>query len=128
MPVRLLAADADPVMLEIYRSYFPHFGYEIETTSNVPQCLVHLREFVPDVLILNLELADGGGETVLGMLRNDTSTPLVAVVVTTSEVKPGNMVRYLVPPVVKLLEKPFRLSELRASVLSATPTRLIKSG
>jgi CheY-like chemotaxis protein len=127
MAVRILAADADPVMLEIYRSYFPHFGYEIETTSDVEQCLGRLREFVPEVMILNLELAVGGGEGVLAALRQDISIPLVPVVLTTAEVGPGNLVRYLVPPVVKLLEKPFRLSELRASVMGATPTRLVES-
>jgi len=127
MPVRILAADADPFMLEIYRSYLPHFDYEIETASDVGQCLSHLREFVPEVLVLNLELAVGGGEAVLAALRHDSSTAIVPVVLTTAEVRPENLVRYLVPPVVKLLEKPFRLSELRAGIVGATPTRLVES-
>ncbi len=113
---RLLAADADPYMREIYRLYFPHFGFDVETASDGVDCLSELDEFHPDALVLDLDLLWGGSEGVLAALQERGRVPPIPVVLTTKFLRSGNPAKHIVHPVVKLLEKPFRLRDLRSVV------------
>ncbi|MGE5191332.1 MAG: response regulator [Deltaproteobacteria bacterium] len=113
---RLLATDADPYMRQIYHQYFPNFGFEIATASDGVDCLSAMREFHPDALVLDLELLWGGAEGVLADLRENSQAPPIPVVLTTRWLRSGHPEKHVVPPVVKLLEKPFRLRDLRSVV------------
>jgi DNA-binding response OmpR family regulator len=127
MKLRLLATDTDPVLLQIYRSYFSSFGFEVATAEEGLECAALLRNFAPDALVLSLELTWGGADGVLAIVRDEREMRPIPVVLTVGESSRANAVRYLVPPVVKLLEKPFRLRDLRAiieSVLRARAERL----
>ncbi len=128
MKLRLLATDPDPVLLQLYRAYFPNFGFDVATAGDGLECVELLREFVPDALVLSLELRWGGADGVLSIVRDDTQVQPIPVVLTVGDTSRSKAVKYLVPPVVKLLEKPFRLRDLRAIVedsLHARADRLI---
>ena len=121
---RLLVTDADPYMREIYRLYFPHFGFDVATASGGLDCLAEMREFHPDALILDLDLLWGGADGVLAALQESREDPPLPVVLTTKWLRLGYPRKYLAPPVVNVLEKPFRLRDLRSvveAVLSVTP-------
>jgi hypothetical protein len=78
-------------------------------------------------MILSLEMTWGGADGVLSIVRDEAQMTPIPVVVTVGERSRSNAARYLVPPVVRLLEKPFRLRDLRAiveSVLCARPEQL----
>ena len=122
MDFRLLAADPDPVLLQIYRTYFATFGFDVATAEDGLECVSLLRGFAPDALILNLDLTWGGAEGVLSIVREEEMQP-VPVILTVGERNRTKAVRYLAPPVVKLLEKPFRLRDLRAIIESALHSR-----
>jgi CheY-like chemotaxis protein len=127
MKLRLLATDPDPVLLQIYRSYFSSFGFEVATAEEGLECVALLRNFAPDALVLSLELTWGGADGVLSIVRDEGQMRPIPVVLTVGESSRSKAVKYLVPPVVKLLEKPFRLRDLRAiveSVLRARAERL----
>ena len=123
MKLRLLATDPDPLLLQIYRSYFSSFGFEVATAKEGLECVSLLRSFAPDALILSLELTWGGADGVLSIVRDEAQMTPIPVVVTVGESSHSKAARYLVPPVVKLLEKPFRLRDLRAIVESALCAR-----
>jgi DNA-binding response OmpR family regulator len=116
MKPRLLATDSDPLLLGIYRTYFPRFGFDVVTAGDGLQCVRLLREFAPDALILSLELLWGGGDGVLSCFRDGGRMRPLPVVLTINGLDPAKADRLLAPPVVKMLEKPFRLRDLRASV------------
>src|SRR5262245_21498647 len=127
MKLRLLATDSDPVLLQTYRSSFSSFGFEVATAEAGLECAALLRNFAPDALVLSLELTWGGADGVLAIVRDDREMRPIPVVLTVGESSGAKAARYLVPPVVKLLEKPFRLRDLRAiieSVLRARADRL----
>jgi two-component system response regulator VanR len=123
MKLRLLATDADPILLQIYRAYFPNFGFEIATAGDGLECLALLREFAPDALVLSLELQWGGADGILSIVREETAMRPVPVVLTLDGISQSKAVKHLVPPVVKLLEKPFRLRDLRAIIETALQAR-----
>ena len=124
MSPRLLVTDADPYMREIYRLYFPHFGFDVATAADGLDCLAEMREFHPDALILDLDLLWGGADGVLAALQESGEGPPLPVVLTTKWLRLGYPRKYLAPPVVNVLEKPFRLRDLRTIVeaaVAATP-------
>ena len=123
MKLRLLATDPDPVLLHIYRSYFSSFGFEVATAQEGLECVALLRSFAPDALILSLELTWGGADGVLSIVRDEAQMPPIPVIVTVGESSHSKAANYIVPPVVKLLEKPFRLRDLRAIVESVLCAR-----
>ncbi len=122
MRLRLLATDPDPVLLQIYRNYFPNFGFEIDTAKDGTQCLERLREFAPDALVLSLELMWGGADGVLSIIRDEDQWRPIPVILTVGATSRPSAVRHLLPPVVKWLEKPFRLRDLRATIEAALRT------
>ena len=73
MKLRLLATDPDPILLDIYRAYFPSFGFEVATAGDGVKCVELLRDCFPDVLILSLELTWGGADGVLAVVRGETA-------------------------------------------------------
>jgi two-component system OmpR family response regulator len=126
--LRLLATDPDPVLLQIYRAYFPYFGFEVVTAGDGLRCLELLRDFLPDALILSLELTWGGAEGVLAIVREETAMRPIPVVLTFDQINRPKAVKHLLPPVDKLLEKPFGLHDLQASVEAALGARANRPG
>lgn len=123
MKPRLLATDPDPVFLEIYHDYFSTFGFEVAAAGDGLECLELLREFVPDALILSLELLWGGAHGVLAIVREEPEMRPIPVVLTVDGISRSKAVKHLLPPVVKLLWKPFRSRDLRAIVETALQAR-----
>ena len=88
------------------------YGFRVETADDAIECLGKLRHFVPDLLILELELPWGGGDGVLRVMRDDRRL-LPARVVLTSAVASESELDALAPPsAVRTLAKPFQLSAL----------------
>ncbi len=63
--MRLLIADSDPALADIYQSFFSNDGHDVEMAADGVQCLESIRQHLPDVLVLEYELPWGGGDGVL---------------------------------------------------------------
>jgi DNA-binding NtrC family response regulator len=115
---RLLIADSDEVMLDLMRRCLLLQGYEVDTAVGGVECLSKLRQCSDGILILDLELAWGGGDGVLTLMREDPVLSRIPVILTSScplaDMKPG----LLGPLVLRVLEKPFALEQLPDSVRS----------
>ena len=108
----VLCADADRELRDVYVWLLSSYGFRVETADDGLECLAKLRQFVPDLLLLDLELPWGGGDGVLEVMRGNPSL-LPARVVLTSSVAPAHVLDGLVsPPAVQALAKPFQLSAL----------------
>jgi CheY-like chemotaxis protein len=107
----VLFADADREFRDVYAWLLSSYGFRVETAADGLECLGKLRHFVPDLLILNLELPWGGGEGVLAVMEDPRLLP--ARVVLTSAVASAQALDGLAsPPRIQGLSKPFRLSTL----------------
>jgi CheY-like chemotaxis protein len=84
---RVLIADPDRGLTARYRRWLELWGFEVETAGSGLECLDRLREFRPDVLVLEPELPWGWGDGVLALLREDQTLPRPPVVVVTYKVR-----------------------------------------
>jgi DNA-binding response OmpR family regulator len=124
MNPKLLIAEANVEYCDLYGRFAAECGYEVETASDGLSCVEKLRQFKPEVLVLDLELTWGGGDGVLAWLRERKGSLDVRVVLTAvpegSEAIPGD----LEPPIVGFLPKPFLLVQLLDQVRSALADKI----
>jgi DNA-binding NtrC family response regulator len=117
----LLIADGDAELCDLYRQFLTKHGYEVETSSNGLDCLRKLREVMPAVLVLDLQLRWGGGDGILAWLREENPAPRIPVILTAMAGYPQAFASVIEPPVVAYLPKPFALTALLEKVRSAHP-------
>ena len=89
MKQRLLIADRDAELCEVYRRFLTERGYEVETSTDGLDCLAKLRQVTPAVLVLDLELLWGGGDGVLAWLREERPAPRIPVLLTATACRPA---------------------------------------
>ncbi len=121
--MRVLVADGDESFLEIVQCFLWDWGHEAETAADGLECMAILREFFPDVLVLDQELLWGGSDGVLSKMAEDALLPDMAVILTGNEEIAESLVGLSSLPVA-CLAKPYRLNELLTHIQSAKqPTR-----
>ena len=84
MKQRLLIADRDADLCELYRRFLADMGYAAEACTDGLDCLAKLRRARPAVLVLDLELLWGGGDGVLAWLREESPAAGIPVLLTAS--------------------------------------------
>ena len=102
MKPRLLIADRDAELCEVFRRFLTERGYEVETSTDGLDCLAKLRQVTPAVLVLDLELFWSGGDGVLAWLREERSASKIPVLLTATAAAPRDMAELHEPPVVGL--------------------------
>jgi DNA-binding NtrC family response regulator len=119
MTARLLIAEGDGELREVYRRFLAERSYDVETAADGLECLGKLRRLMPAVLVLDRELHWGGGDGVLAWLREQGVTTGVSVVLTATAGSYPDVLGDMRPPVVRFLPKPFALAALLESVRAA---------
>jgi len=71
MSVRILIADRDEFLLATYREHLGQHGAIVATATTGLTCMERLRDFAPDVLVLDPALLWGGGEGVLALMHEE---------------------------------------------------------
>ncbi len=78
---RILLTDKDEALLSSYREHLLRDGFDVITATDGLDCVAKLRNFRPDVLVLEPDLHWGSGEDVLAMMYEERDVPLVPVMV-----------------------------------------------
>ncbi len=112
MAPAVFIADADPELCDLYRRFFAHHGWRVQTCEGGLECLSQLRQDTPHLLILDLELRWGGADGLLAVMRHDPRLSRVPVILTSTEASPEALSGLVSPPVVQALGKPFSLTAL----------------
>jgi CheY-like chemotaxis protein len=108
--MRVVIADRDAAFLETLQSFLWFRGHDAETATNSLDCLDAMREFHPDVVVLESGLLVGDGDRILNIMAEDpTLREIPAIMVAES---PESAVLAGAFPSVGWLPKPFRLGEL----------------
>jgi DNA-binding response OmpR family regulator len=71
MSVRVLIADRDEFLLATYREHLSRHGAIVATATTGLTCIDRLRDFTPDVLVLDPAILWGGGDGVLAMMHEE---------------------------------------------------------
>ena len=109
MKLSLLLANADESMSYLLLQQCLNKGFEVSTASDGLSCVTHLRWHLPDVLVLDQDLAWGGCAGVLSWMRDDADAARVPVILLCDL-----PIRLAGPdqqtPVAYCLQKPYRIS------------------
>ncbi len=107
MSVRVLIADPDRYLLATYKAQLSSGGFDVATAEDGLECLQMLREFKPDVLVLEPSIPWGGGDGILSLLHEDPDLPQVPVIlIVTSGCSPQVLYNIAPFPVSDYLVKP----------------------
>src|SRR5260370_9683127 len=115
---RILVVDDRPHLLALLRMILEDEQYQVSVLKEGRGVVEHVRENPPDLVILDLKLADAEGADILESLRAHTSTADIPVIVYTAAVIRAGSVAKLIasnPPRyrnVSVLQKPFELDVL----------------
>ncbi len=118
MAPSVLIADADGDLCELYRRFFSHLGWRVQTSGEGLACLAELRKDSFQLLILDRDVPWGGADGVLAIMREDPKLARVPVVLTVAAASRGVLVGLAAPPVVRAVAKPFSLNALLEVVRS----------
>ena len=128
---RILVADPDKHLLALYQAQLSAEGLHVETARDGLECLARLREFGPDVLVLEPAILWGGGDGLLAVMHDEPGIARVPVVLVLTYGCSSRVLYNIAPfPISDYLEKPLsgaRLAQrIRCSLAryeSATPIR-----
>lgn len=76
---RILIADHDAYVRHGCQRFLTSRGLDVSVVANGPQCVDHLKEWVPNVLILDPEILWGGRISVLAWLKEEAPLCDIAV-------------------------------------------------
>ncbi|MGP0067301.1 MAG: response regulator [Isosphaeraceae bacterium] len=119
----LLIADGDAELRDIYRRFFVKHEFEVETSPDALDCLEKVRQLKPALLVLDKELRWGGSDGVLALLRGESLTLGLPVILTDTADRDWSFAEFIRPPVVDQMAKPFILADLLKSIRSAIAKR-----
>ena len=88
MSMRVLLADSESLLTEMYRRALSGYGFAVAVAQDVSSCLAELRTFRPNVLVLDPDLCGGEDEDVLARLREENDLPLVPVILLCATYRP----------------------------------------
>ena len=113
-PMRILLAEDERTISRLIRQVLANAGHEIVGVQSAREAVEHLKTTAFDLVLLDLNLADGDGMRVVAALENHVG-PTPPVVLMTGE---GNIDDSdpRARRVARVLNKPFELDELEAVV------------
>lgn len=91
MEMKVLIADSDSQLSEVYRVFLLNAGYIADTAADGLTCLDAIRTKRPHALFIDLDLMWGGGVGVLSRMRDVTDVPLVPLILVTGTESPERL-------------------------------------
>lgn len=80
MSARILLASPSPIDLLPYSSHLKEHGYVVRSANTGLGCLTIVRNWRPDLVVMNPDLNWGSGIGVLGVMYEDPTCPIVPIV------------------------------------------------
>ncbi len=122
MQQKVLIADSDQDLCDLYRRYLLLHGYQVEIAHDGLQCLTKLRQTRPAMLIIEFELPWGGGDGVLGCMAEEEKLCSIPVLVIHNSLLTNYSPKKENRPV-HSAKKPCRLSEVLTTIHSLISTK-----
>lgn len=91
-------------------------GFKVRLCANGQEALMAVREFMPDLILLDVMMPGMDGPTTLERLRADPATAGIPVIFLTAKVQPAEVVHYQSLGALTVIVKPFDPMTLAAQV------------
>jgi len=120
---RVLVIDDDPVELGIARTLFEKGGLDVITKSNGLEAVAWAAAELPDIIVLDLMMPGTDGFEILSMLKADTKTASIPVLVYTAKDITDEDRQRLLPSARKIFPKvPLQIEEMLDELQRALQT------
>jgi two-component system, OmpR family, KDP operon response regulator KdpE len=113
---RILVVDDEPQIRRIMRTTLTSAGYEIDDAKTGEEALVKLREFRPDLVLLDMNMPGMGGLAACRAIRADSDVGIIVLTVRDTE---ADKVEALDAGADDFVTKPFSTPELLARIRAA---------
>lgn len=113
---RILIVDDEPQIRRIMRTTLIGEGYEVDDARTGEEALEKVREFRPDLVLLDMNMPGMGGLSACRAIRSDTSIGVIMLTVRNSE---ADKVGALNAGADDYITKPFSTPELLARIRAA---------
>jgi two-component system KDP operon response regulator KdpE len=113
---RILVIDDEPQIRRIMRETLTSSGYEVDDAKNGEEGLLKVREFRPDLVLLDINMPDISGAAVCKAIRVDSNIAIIMLTVRKSE---ADKVAALDAGADDFITKPFSTPELLARIRAA---------
>ena len=113
---RILVVDDEPQIRRIMRTALTGAGYEVEDAKTGEEALVKMREYRPELVLLDINMPGMGGLAACKALRAGTSIGIIMLTVRDSE---ADKVQALDAGADDFVTKPFSTPELLARIRAA---------
>ncbi len=91
-------------------------GFKVQVCGSGQEALVAVRDFAPDLVLLDVMMPGMDGPSTLARLRADPATAAIPVIFLTAKVQPPEVVRYQSLGALDVIAKPFDPMTLAAQV------------
>ena len=120
MSLRILLVEDDRELRATLREALAVEGYEVQAAASLADTRAQLKQTPMDLVLLDLGLPDGDGQTLLNELRRNGGTPVIVISAREAE---GQKIRLLDEGADDYLVKPFGIGELLARMRVALRRR-----
>ncbi len=114
---RILVVDDEPQIRRIMRTTLTGAGYEVDDARTGEEGLEKLRDFRPDLILLDMNMPGMGGLAACKAIRRDSAT--AAIIMLTVRNSEADKVRALDAGADDFVTKPFSTPELLARIRAA---------
>ena len=116
MNAKILVVDDEPDALELVRFNLKQAGFEVCTAADGEEALKQARLALPDVILLDIMLPEVDGLEVCKILRRDSATAAIPIIMLTAKAAEIDRVLGLELGADDYVTKPFSMSVLAARV------------
>lgn len=117
-PVRILVVDDHPDNVEIINVRLSSRGYQIDTATNGEEALQKVKDYPPDLILLDVMMPLMDGYEVSRRIKNDPGLPFIPIILVTARDSTQDKVDGLDAGADDYLTKPVNFPELEARVRS----------
>jgi two-component system, cell cycle response regulator DivK len=113
---KILIVEDKPASRELLRTVLEQQGYGVVEAEDGEQALIRVREEVPDLVLMDLQIPARNGYDVLREMRKDSRLNHVPVVAVTANAMPEDQDKVLAAGFTGYIAKPVALARLREEV------------
>jgi two-component system phosphate regulon response regulator PhoB len=113
---KILIVEDEEDVLELIRFNLTRDGYETESALNGRQAVTRSREFMPDLILLDLMLPELDGVEVCKILKRDNATSPIPIIMLTAKGEESDIVAGLEVGADDYITKPFSPKVLLARI------------
>ncbi|MHB2019893.1 MAG: ATP-binding response regulator [Candidatus Xenobia bacterium] len=105
-PLKVLIVEDNLLNRRLVRDILCHRGHQVLEAGSVPEARACLRESLPDVVLLDIQIPGGGGEMLLAEIRQEPRLASLTVVAVTAFAMSGDRERLLAEGFDAYISKP----------------------